>query len=67
MCMFCAAIPTTLALGMTVKNNQLQKKIKAESEGSPLPRPKIRPKPITAAAIAGLMVCSIITHTSLQG
>lgn len=53
MCMICAAIPVTAAVGAKLNADQLQKE-----ENRRLPIPKI-----TAATIGFLMIASAVYHT----
>jgi hypothetical protein len=55
MCIFCAAIPATAALGAKLNINQLHKK---ESRRLPIPK-------ITAIFIGLLVICSTIYHTHI--
>jgi hypothetical protein len=52
MCIFCAAIPATAAVGVNLHANQLRK----ESLRLPIPQ-------ITAILIGLLVICSAIYHT----
>lgn len=62
MCVFCAAIPATLAVG--VKLDAEQKRQRGEK---PAPRQMVPVKPITAAAVAGLAVASLLYHSQTGG
>lgn len=53
MCIICAAIPATAALGAKLNAEQLHKE---ESRRLPVPK-------ITALVIGGLMIASAIYHT----
>jgi hypothetical protein len=53
MCIICAAIPATAAVGAKLNADQLQKE---ESRRLPIPR-------ITAVAIGFLMIASAVYHT----
>lgn len=53
MCMFCAAIPATAAVGAKLNADQLRK-----DDSRRLPIPKI-----TAILIGGLMIASTLYHT----
>ena len=53
MCVFCAAIPVTAAVGAKLNADQLQKE-----ESRRLPMPKI-----TGLLIGFLVICSAIYHT----
>ncbi len=65
MCAFCAAIPVAGALGAKAQSKQRQEAERARVEG----RPVKKPLPIgrlTAVAIAGLAVGSLIYHTHIN-
>jgi hypothetical protein len=66
MCVFCAAIPATLAIGAKAKSKQRQEAELAKVEGKTLPRKIIPVGTSTAVAVTGLAVCSIIYHTHLN-
>jgi hypothetical protein len=65
MCVFCAAIPATLAVGarLNAKQNQSQKTTEAQEQ--PARRPRIPIVPLTMLAVGGLVVSSVIYHTQL--
>jgi len=59
MCMFCAAIPTVAATGLSLDSKQRKE---AEKKGKAAPR--IRPFPLlTAGAVFLLMLGSVFFHT----
>ena len=63
MCIFCAAIPATVAASASIQHKQR----KPESAG---PTASARPFPIkkvTTVVVAGLVVGSVVTHTHLMG
>ncbi len=65
MCVFCAAIPATLAVGARLNAKQNQHLKAAEAQGQP-PRSKQFPiVPLTIVAVSGLVVSSVIYHTQL--
>jgi hypothetical protein len=66
MCVFCAAIPATLAIGAKTKSKQRHEAELAKVEGKTLPRKIVPAGTATAVAVTGLAVCSIIYHTHLN-
>ena len=66
MCMFCAAIPATLAVGVNAQARQNRSEKEAEVRGEEPPHPKVTPKAATAVVVAGLAVASIVYHTQLS-
>ena len=75
MCMFCAAIPATLAVGANAhvrqrrqqKQAEMNEKSVDEVAGQPADETAGRTKPpasaLTAIVVAGLVVASVIYHT----
>ncbi len=63
MCMFCAAIPAVTAMGVAAHGQQREAARQAESEGRPVPKPKVPAAKITTALVVVLAVASIIYHT----
>lgn len=62
MCIFCAAIPVTIALSASAQHSQREKAL------SPNPKQRQIPvKRVTVVVIAGLVVGSMVTHTHLMG
>jgi len=62
MCIFCAAIPATLAVGVKVNAQQQAEACKNETG------PRLIPvRAVTAVAVAGLVVASIAVHTQSGG
>ena len=66
MCMFCAAIPAALAVGVNAQARQNRSEKEAEARGEEPDRPKVPPKAVTAVVVAGLAVASIVYHTQLN-
>jgi len=66
MCMFCAAIPAALAVGVNAQTRQNRSEKEAEIRGEEPARPKVPPKATTAVVVAGLAVASIVYHTQLS-
>jgi hypothetical protein len=66
MCMFCAAIPVTLALGAKAHSIQHRQQ-QSEAVGvEPAGKPQISAGAATAVALVGLVAASIVVH-SQQG
>lgn len=64
MCMFCAAIPTTLALGAAAHGQQREAERKAQAEGRPAPKkPSVPAAKVAAAAAVMLVAASVVYHT----
>lgn len=72
MCIFCAAIPATAALGAAMHGKQAEARRRAETtseqapDTAPLPAAR-RPLPIagiTGLVLAGLVVGSVVTHVT---
>ena len=64
MCIFCAAIPATVAASASIQHKQRQQ------NETPGPSAKASPFPIkkvTTVIVAGLVVGSVVTHTHLMG
>ena len=67
MCMFCAAIPATVAVGAAANVRQKNEKQQAEMSGETAEKSKIPAGPVTAIVVAGLVVGSVIYHSSWSG
>jgi hypothetical protein len=68
MCVFCAAVPATLAIGAKVNADQLRERREAEARGEDLPGKKPVPAVKIAFVAAGaLVVASIIVHSQNSG
>lgn len=63
MCMFCAAIPATLAAGAATRQKQNLAKQKDEEDGKPVTKSVLPAGPVTAVIVAGLAVASVVYHT----
>jgi hypothetical protein len=66
MCVFCAAIPATMAIGANARSKQRKEAELAKAEGKTLPHKIVPVSTVTAVAVTGLAVCSIIYHTHLN-
>ncbi len=58
MCIFCAAIPATLAVGVKINSQQQAQADRDEAASRQIPV-----KAVTAITVAGLVVASITYHT----
>jgi hypothetical protein len=68
MCMFCAAIPATLAVGVNVNAKQIRERRKAEECGETLPEKKQIPVgKLTVIAAGALVTASVVYHTRFNG
>ncbi len=63
MCMFCAAIPATLALGAAANGQHRAAEKKALAAGQPAPKRQAPTAPIVAGAVIVLVAASAIYHT----
>jgi hypothetical protein len=66
MCMFCAAIPGTLAVG-TAAHGRSKRLLRDALPGEQVSTPRIPPLPLTAVAVTFLVVCAFLYHTRLLG
>ena len=66
MCVFCTAIPTAAIVGIAQTAKQKAEKDAALLEGLEPPK-RLPAGPLTAVVVAGLMVGSVIYHTTTQG
>jgi hypothetical protein len=67
MCVFCAAIPFTMAVGASARNSQREKAKLAEARGEKAPKKLIPAGPTTAVVITSLAIASIVYHTHFIG
>ena len=67
MCIFCAAIPVTMAVGLSAKKSQQKRARMAEAEGKADPRRSIPAGPATTVVVAGLVIASVVYHTHFIG
>ena len=63
MCIFCAAIPFTLAVGARLNVQQKENQKNAASQGQALRRKALPVGALTIIAVSGLAVSSVIYHT----
>jgi hypothetical protein len=66
MCIFCAAIPASMALGASAQARQNRAKKEAEELGKAAPKPVVPAGPATAGVVALLAVGSAVVHTRLM-
>jgi hypothetical protein len=68
MCMFCAAVPATLAVGANLNAKQMRERREAEQRGESVPEKKQIPLgKITVLAAGALIAASAVYHTQLNG
>jgi hypothetical protein len=63
MCVFCAAIPATLAMGTVTESKRRQAQRDATGSGSPCQTGQISPLAVAGLAAIGLMVGSVLYHS----
>jgi hypothetical protein len=67
MCIFCAAIPAALAVGVKAHSEQHKQLQSAKEQGLEPPKLKIPAKTATGLVVAGLVAGSILYHTGSGG
>jgi hypothetical protein len=68
MCVFCAAIPATLAVGANLNAKQIRERRKAEERGETSPEKKPIPVgKLTVVAAGALVAASVVYHTQING
>ena len=68
MCIFCAAIPATLAVGANANARQIRERRKAEEQDEILPAKKQVPVgKITLLAVGALVTASVVYHSQFNG
>jgi len=68
MCMFCAAIPATLAVGTNLKTKQLRERRENDDRLETALRKKQVPVgKITIIAVGALLTASVVYHSRLNG
>jgi len=67
MCVFCAAVPATLAVGANLKAKQLRAQREAEEQGEPAHERQIPVGKITVVAAGMLVAASVVYHTQFNG
>jgi hypothetical protein len=67
MCVFCAAIPTAMALGVTAKNRQIQERKTAEAQGKVFTKRSIPAGKATTVVVVTLIAGSVLVHTKFPG
>ena len=67
MCVFCAAIPFTMAIGARVQTSRREKVKQAIARGEKPPRTLVPVGPATALVVSSLAVASIVYHTHFAG
>jgi hypothetical protein len=67
MCVFCAAVPATLAIGAKVNAEQIRERREAEARGADLSAKKPVPAMKIALVAAGaLLVASVVVHSQFN-
>jgi hypothetical protein len=61
MCIFCAAVPMAVSLGIAANARQHEHERQAQEPA----RRVLRLKPVFAALVVGLVLCSVVYHTTL--
>jgi hypothetical protein len=67
MCVFCAAIPITMAIGAKAESSQREKTKEAVARGEKPPRKLVPFGPATAVVVSGLAIASVVYHTHFIG
>jgi hypothetical protein len=68
MCVFCAAIPATLAVGANLNAKQLREQREAKERGETLLEKKQIPVgKVTIIAVATLVAASVVVHSQFNG
>ena len=67
MCVFCAAIPATLAVGAAATKQQREIERQTSANGAQPAKRRIPAGPTTALLVTGLLVCSVVYHTTQWG
>jgi hypothetical protein len=62
MCVFCAAVPATLSMGVAVDGQEREKRKVAEAHGETPRRPALPVRKVTSLVVAGLVVAAVINH-----
>lgn len=67
MCVFCAAIPATLAIGANLKGVQLREGRKVKERGEPLPKKRSIPIGTITIVVAGALAAASLIYHSQNG
>jgi hypothetical protein len=67
MCVFCAAIPITMAIGAKAETSQREKAKDALARGEKPPKRLVPVGPVTAVVVSGLVIASVVYHTHFIG
>jgi hypothetical protein len=65
MCMFCAAVPTVLSLGLAARHEQRKQQAQAATRGLAPVTPSVPIGQLTTAALAVTVVAAVVYHTHL--
>ncbi len=63
MCVFCAAVPAALSVGVAVQGQQREKQRAAQARGETQRAPLVPVGRLTGAAVAALVVAAVLYHT----
>ena len=67
MCMFCAAIPAALAVGVKLDSEERKNIRQAQAVEDESSKSRIPVEPLTALAVSVLLAASLVYHTQLAG
>jgi hypothetical protein len=65
MCVFCAAVPATLAVGTSLEGQQRAERREAAAKGQPIPEPRWPARKLTGVAVTCLVAAAVAYHTHL--
>jgi hypothetical protein len=68
MCVFCAAVPATLAVGVNLNARQIRERREAEERGEPsLEKKSVPVGKISLIAAGALVAASVVYHSQFNG
>ncbi len=62
MCMFCAAIPMSVSVGVALAGKQTERNLQAQGRGEKLTSNQVPIGKLTAGVTGGLVICSVVYH-----
>ncbi len=65
MCVFCAAVPATLAVGTSLEGQQRAERREAAAKGQTIPEPVRPARRLTGLAVTCLVTVAVAYHTHL--